>query len=145
MSKLYLYDQNNITFVPKTCEEAVVLFHRLEKHSGLAFWDRLPETLVNLSKMLPPPEQDKFHEWVLNPYEVKPAEEPGYFEQLDSSVVGKSQAKEVVSEAEFEDDEKLPESFCPEDHTDNNRNRSEFCSEHECNDPSQATPANQPE
>ena len=144
MSKLYLIDDTNISFRPETCEEAVILFHRLEKESGTNFWDDIPRTLIHISRGLTGDEADKFYTWVTNPYDFKPSETGGYFENLRSDVVVSSGSVPVnLRETEVVEDEKT-ESSCPTDHIDNNLSHSEFCTEPERTDLSQTKQEAQP-
>ena len=144
MSKLHLIDNTNITFRPETCEEAVILFHRLEKESGTNFWDDIPRTLIHISRGLAGDESDKFYTWVTNPYEFKPSDHPGYFEELRSDVVVTSGSVPVkLRETGVVMEDMKIEEFCLTNHTDNNPTRSEFCTEPEHSDPSQTTQATQ--
>ena len=77
---LYIVDQENVSYQPQTCNEAIILFNRMKRKNQL-LWDYVPETLQKLAKDLPPEEHDRFCEWVCNPTEIKPGH-PGYFSEL---------------------------------------------------------------
>ena len=79
-SPLYIVDQENVTFRPKTCNEAIILFNRLKRKNQVQ-WEYIPELLQRLACDLDESDHDRFCEWVCNPTSVK-AGPPGYFADL---------------------------------------------------------------
>ena len=67
----HLIDEENITFQPQTANECIILFNRLRR-KGMVHWDSVPALFQNLSRNLDAKEHDKFCEWIVNPYDVKP-------------------------------------------------------------------------
>ena len=80
MSKLYLVDQENTSFVPQSADEAIILFNRLKRKNQVN-WERVPELLQHCAQALNAAEHDRFCQWICNPCEIKPGK-PGYFASL---------------------------------------------------------------
>jgi len=100
MVKLYLIDQENVSFQPETAEEAIILFNRLRR-KDLIRWDYVPELLQKLARNLDGPNHDTFCQWIVNPTCVTPGK-PGYFADL----CRQDQAPLVRQQPDSEDDEK---------------------------------------
>ena len=60
-----LADPEYIDFEPKTVEEAILKFRRLEK-KGIQAW-MYPEALIKCGGSLPEEEMCKFEQWMINP------------------------------------------------------------------------------
>jgi hypothetical protein len=69
-SNFRLADPEYIDFEPKTVEEAILKFRRLQS-KGIEAW-MFPETLIKCGGHLPEEEMAKFEDWMINP-----AGEPG--------------------------------------------------------------------
>ena len=80
MTSLYLVDTENVSFIPKSADEAIVLFNRL-KMKNQVDWERVPELLQHCAQALDAAEHDRFCSWICNPCEIKPGK-PGYFATL---------------------------------------------------------------
>ena len=75
MENWRLSDPQFTDFEPKTVQEAIMRFRRMQK-KGLNPW-RYPECFIECAAKLPLAELDKFEEWVINP-----AGEPRPVQQL---------------------------------------------------------------
>ena len=60
-----LADPEYIDFEPKTVEEAILKFRRLQS-KGIEAW-MFPETLIKCGGKLPDEEMAKFEDWMINP------------------------------------------------------------------------------
>ena len=99
---LYLIDEENVSFQPRTCNEAIVLFNRMKRKNQIQ-WDYVPELLQKIAAGLGPEDHDRFCEWICNPCEIKPGP-PGYFSAL-------CQADEKDSDEKVpEEEQKAPEA-----------------------------------
>ena len=65
MDNWRLSDPDFTAFEPRTVEEAILKFRRLQK-AGLDPW-RYPETFVQCASKLPAEEVAKFESWIVNP------------------------------------------------------------------------------
>ena len=65
MDNWRLSDPDYTAFEPRTVQEAILKFRRLQK-KGLNPW-RYPETFVECARKLPAPEVAKFESWIVNP------------------------------------------------------------------------------
>ena len=90
-----LADPEYIDFEPKTVEEAILKFRRLQS-KGIEAW-MFPETLIKCGGKLPDEEMAKFEDWMINP-----AGEPDA-NAMDVRDFLKAQA---ALDAKHEDDEK---------------------------------------
>ena len=80
MSKLYLVDQENVSFQPQSADEAIILFNRLKRKNQVN-WERVPELLQHCAAALSATEHDRFCQWICNPCDIRPSK-PGYFAAL---------------------------------------------------------------
>ena len=103
MQPLYILDETNVHFTPKTCAEAVILFNRIRNKGNARFWDITHRVLQQCAAGLDETEYNKFYQWVINPYDtaMPPQVPDDYFRALDTSVVGQS------SQTIHQDDEKI--------------------------------------
>lgn len=97
---LYMIDEENVSFQPRNCHEAIVLFNRMKRKKQIQ-WDYVPELLQKLAADLGPEDHDRFCEWICNPCEIKPGQ-PGYFAALCADPSS--------------DDEKSPDSAARDTH-----------------------------
>ena len=65
MNSIHLYDDENIDFVPKTFQDAVLLFNRRKKE--LSDPQNTPELLQHCCRELDQNEFNKFYTWVVSP------------------------------------------------------------------------------
>ena len=79
----YLLDEANVTFQPRDCKEAIILWNRIRK-AGINNWDDVPGILQHCARALPPKEHDAFADFICQPsghFEAaKPSED--YFPAL---------------------------------------------------------------
>ena len=80
MTSLYLVDTENVSYIPKSADEAIILFNRL-KAKNQVDWERVPELLQHCAQALDATEHDRFCSWICNPCDIKPGK-PGYFSAL---------------------------------------------------------------
>ena len=74
MDNWRLSDPEFTAFEPKTVQETILRFRRMQK-KGLNPW-RYPECFIECAAKLPAAELDKFESWVINPAgEPRPAQE----------------------------------------------------------------------
>ena len=78
---LYLVDESNMSFQPRTADEAIILFNRMKRARQVKY-DFLPQLLQRLARDLDGPNHDRFAQWIVNPNSITPAKDPGYFPLL---------------------------------------------------------------
>ena len=105
---LYIIDEENVSFQPRTCNEAIVLFNRMKRKNQVN-WEFVPELLQRISRNLNEEEHDRLCEWICNPVSIKPGR-PGYFSDL-------CEQDRVVEEDEKKPDTPVMSHQTPEDHT----------------------------
>ena len=93
---LHLIDETAIDFIPKTFEEAVVLFQRMRK--SLTDHSNTPELLQHVCRALDQSEFNKFYVWVVSP--------SGEYKDPGPNV--KYMSDEKQDEKQDEQDEKEP-------------------------------------
>ena len=101
---LYIVDDENVSFQPRNCNEAIILFNRMRRKNQIN-WEYVPETLQRLASKLNEEEHDRFCQWVCNPTEIKPGP-PGYFQQLQRE----DAKREETQETETDDEKAYQES-----------------------------------
>ena len=103
---LYLIDEENVSFQPRTYNEAIILFNRMKRKNQVQ-WEYVPELLQKLAAGLGPEDHDRFCEWICNPCEIKPGP-PGYFASLCKADRGAILAKDEPVEQKVPDDPDTP-------------------------------------
>ena len=103
MENWRLCDPDYTNFEPRTVQEAILKFRRMQK-KGLDPW-RYPETFVECARKLPPAEVDKFETWIITPQ----GEDP------NALTLEEFRALPAYQPPDSQDDEKsLPEPKEPE-------------------------------
>ena len=104
-----LADPEYIDFVPKTVEEAILKFRRLQT-KGIEAW-MFPEALIECGGKLPEAEMEKFESWMINPSGEpdKNAVDVRDFLKAQAVLDAKHGREAMPSFQEQDDDEKVPD------------------------------------
>ena len=105
MDNWRLSDPEYTAFEPRTVQEAILKFRRLQK-AGLDPW-RYPETFVQCARKLPAEEVAKFESWIVTPQ----GEDPNAITLQEFKALPLYQPK---ARLELEDDEKTLTPMEPE-------------------------------
>ena len=62
----YLLDDSNVTFVPKTCSDAILLWNRIRKN-GINNWDDVPRIFQHCARCLNEVEHNAFAKFLCQP------------------------------------------------------------------------------
>ena len=104
-SDYYLLDETNITFVPSTCSDAILLWNRIRAR-GINNWDDVPRILQHCARALNEKEHDAFAQFICQPTNYTMAEpKEDYFSHLQ---VAHPDGPIPKSQEVPEDDEKSP-------------------------------------
>ena len=104
-----LADPEYIDFEPKTVEEAILKFRRLQK-KGIEAW-MFPETLIRCGASLTDDEMAKFESWMINPAGEPDANAVDVrdFLKAQAALDAKHGRDAMPAVPECQDDEKVPD------------------------------------
>ena len=102
-------DPEYIDFEPKTAEEAILKFRRLQS-KGIEAW-MFPETLIKCGGKLPDAEMAKFESWMINPCGEPDANAVDVrdFLKAQAELDAKHGRNAMPALKESQDDEKVPD------------------------------------
>ena len=102
-------DPEYIDFEPKTAEEAILKFRRLQA-KGIEAW-MFPETLIKCGGHLPDEEMAKFESWMINPCGEPDANATDVrdFLKAQAALDAKHGRNAMPALEESQDDEKVPD------------------------------------
>ena len=102
----YLLDDSNVTFVPKTCSDAILLWNRIRKN-GINNWDDVPRIFQHCARCLNEVEHNAFADFLCQPASFTvAAPKDDYFSLLQNQHPNEPIPK---SQEVPEDDEKTPD------------------------------------
>jgi len=107
-----LADPEYIDFVPKTVEEAILKFRRLQ-NKGIEAW-MFPEALIECGGKLPEAEMIKFESWMINPAGEPDANAVDVRDFLKAQAAldakhGREAMPALQEQSGSDDDEKVPD------------------------------------